>query len=60
MISATKIGRKNEKSKRKSKKIFVLFQQKKAVFLKKHHFLRKFSAKMFGITKILYIFATSK
>jgi len=56
MISATKIVRKNEKSKRKSKKIFVLFRPKKAVFPKKAPlFLKIFVEKFWYYENTIYL-----
>jgi len=60
MISATKVELKNEKSKRKRKKIFVSCRPKLIVFHQKSDFFGKFSWKSFVILKITYNFALSK
>jgi len=56
MISATKIGWKNEKSKRKSKKIFVFSHPKKAVFPKKTPlFLKIFGENVWYYENTIYL-----
>ena len=60
MISATKVKRRNEKTKRKKQKIFVFMRPKTSVSHEKSDFFGKFSWKSFVITKIVYNFALSK
>jgi len=60
MISAANVVHRDENSKRKMQKIFVISRPKTIADHEKSDFFRKIFVKSFGITKIIYNFAMSK